>query len=563
MNEPFVILQFSNYVKPKPQENKSRDWVLNGKNHEFYDYIIDRKNGSPTNGAIIEGKANLIYGKGLSARANKDNTAKRAFLRKILKPSEVRKMVNDYATFTEFSIEVIENRKGEISSITHIPKNKIAPSIENERGEIERYWYSRDWKKYNKPENTPIELPAWNGKKQKRSVYCAKPYQPGKMYFADPAYLSCLQYADLEEELANLFVNSVKNGLSAGLIVNVEGGQTWDDEQRLAFHRKVKEMLTGSSNAGNFIVSFNGEDVKVTVEALPTNENLHKQWEYLVGVARQQILTGHRVTSPMLFGIKDNTGLGNNANELREAAQLYTEWVAKPDQDFITDVLEEILAAYGIFLDLSFIPLQEETPDDPSDIELSSHDVEYNIEAFLSEGEDEPGEGWELIDQSKCESMTLTEESLNTIIQLARVPSDDKNVESSTSEQDTSLFKVRYKYAGQAPGQNSREFCKKVYNSGKVFKAETLNKDQYITPKMGKGGSNTYNPFLYKGGVNCNHFWERVIYLKSNNEQITVNKARQLILQLDPSDRNAARWEQNPPEVAQSASPFNNFWKAN
>jgi hypothetical protein len=32
-----------------------------------------------------------------------------------------------------------------------------------------------------------------------------------------------------------------------------------------------------------------------------------------------QKMISHRVTSPILFGIKDNTGLGNNANEMESA----------------------------------------------------------------------------------------------------------------------------------------------------------------------------------------------------------------------------------------------------
>jgi hypothetical protein len=550
MNEPFVILKFSNYVKPKPKENKSRDWVLNGDKNSFYQYIIDRKNGSPTNGAIIKGKSNLIYGKGLSARATKDNTSNRAFLRKILKPSEVRKMVEDFATFGEFSFDIIETRGGELSSITHLPKNKIVPAIENKKGEIERYWYSRDWEKYNRPENTPMELPAWNGKKQKRSVYVARPYQAGKMYFADPDYLSCLQYADLEEELANLFVNSVKNNLSAGLIVNVEGGQTWNDEKRLMFKEKVENMLTGSSNAGKFIISYNGEDVKVTVEPLPTNENLHNQWEYLVSVARQQILTGHRVTSPMLFGVKDNTGLGNNANELREAAQLYTDWVAKPDQDFITDALEEVLATYGIFLDLSFIPLQEDTPDDPSDVELSKHTCENkDLDEFLSKGEDWTNkEGYFLV----CEEPVDHENDTDDVeLTLASTGTARPN---SKSEQDTEDIIIRYKYVGnQLP---EREFCRKMMSADKVYRKEDIlqMENKRVNPGFGPNGVDTYDIWLYKGGVACKHSWNRVIYLKTGTK-VDVNSPLAQKISTSEARRRGYKVETN--ENLVSIKPIN------
>lgn len=80
---------------------------------------------------------------------------------------------------------------------------------------------------------------------------------------------------------------------------------------------------------------------------------------------------------------------------------------------------------------------------------------------------------------------------------------------------------------------------------------------------MGANGSNSYNVFLYKGGVNCKHFWQRVIYLKKGNNKISVNQARKMILALDPKDRKKAMWQQNPKEVAQIADASNNYWKVN
>jgi len=59
------VLQLSNYVRPDVVENTSKDWVLNGKNNSFYQYIIDRQNGSPTNSSINNSYIDLIYGRGL------------------------------------------------------------------------------------------------------------------------------------------------------------------------------------------------------------------------------------------------------------------------------------------------------------------------------------------------------------------------------------------------------------------------------------------------------------------------------------------------------------------
>ena len=50
----------------------------------------------------------------------------------------------------------------------------------------------------------------------------------------------------------------------------------------------------------------------------------------------------------MLFGIKDSTGLGNNADELRTSAELYQNLHIDPEQDILNDLFNEIINYNGI-----------------------------------------------------------------------------------------------------------------------------------------------------------------------------------------------------------------------
>ena len=63
--------------------------------------------------------------------------------------------------------------------------------------------------------------------------------------------------------------------------------------------------------------------------------NADKQYLALQELLVQNILTAHRVTSPMLMGIKNNTGLGSNVDELNSSANYFLNTVCKPDQDHI------------------------------------------------------------------------------------------------------------------------------------------------------------------------------------------------------------------------------------
>jgi hypothetical protein len=337
MSNDIRLFQFSNYVRPKLEENKSKNWVLNGKNNSFYQYVIDRFNGSPTNAAIIDSYINLIYGNGLRCRNN--NTSAWINFLSILRPKEVRKIVSDFELFGEASFQVIKAKdKNKLGSIYHIPKQQIVPTLENEDGLIEGYWHSKDWSNITK--NTPVYYPSFGTSNENIEIYCIKPYKAGKNYFSDPDYLSALPYAEMEEELANFYINSIKKGLSAGYMIQVPDGGTRSSEEKDEFERKIKAKLTGSPNAMSFVIDFYSEEKPIAVIPFPVNDAQHKQWEYLTAESRQQIMTAHRVVSPMLFGIKDNTGFGNNADELNVAREQLIKYVIEPKQRFIIDSIK-------------------------------------------------------------------------------------------------------------------------------------------------------------------------------------------------------------------------------
>ena len=130
------LINLSNYVRPDIYENKSKNWVLNGRKNEFYQYIIDRNNGSPTNGSINKSYSDLIYGRGLYAKNARQNIQDWARVKSIISPKELRKICVDFQIFNEASFQIVTTRGGELSQIAHLPKQNVVPSCENEEGEI-------------------------------------------------------------------------------------------------------------------------------------------------------------------------------------------------------------------------------------------------------------------------------------------------------------------------------------------------------------------------------------------------------------------------------------------
>ena len=498
-NKPNIsLIQLNNYVKPKIKEDVSNNWVLNGRNNSYFKYL-------------------------------KPNQYARLY--SILKKKDVKRVVSDFETQGMAYVEIIRNRDKTLSSIKHISVDKIAPQIANENNEIENYYFSNDWSNIYTSGNEPIHVQAFGSQKTyaAREIHAIRPYQLGMEYFTLPTYQSCLQYAELEEEISNYSINHMKNGLSFGYIINIPDSYNLEDDQKKEVERKIKEKLTGSGKAGTFMINFANGDKSIEVTALEVND-AHKQWEFLSKETREKIITAHEVVSPMLFGIKDSSGFSSNADELAESERQTIERVVQPKQDYITEAFEEILATGDITLDLFFKPLSErkEPVQDATKTELSTHiccsssDKGAKVgvaDALISLGEVFNEDEWVVL--SEAEVDYSTDDHVHDLINL-NLASTGVARPNAKSEQDSEDIVIRYKYVGNSNPQ--REFCMKMMRADKVYRKEDIisMNDKQVNAGFGVKGADTYDIWLYKGSVQCRHKWNRVIYLKKNGS-VDVN----------------------------------------
>ena len=522
------IIQLANYVRPVVKESMTNDFVMNGPKNSFYTYIIDRYNGSPTNRAIIDSYAKFIYGKGLTSLQQSQKPLQFAMVMQKLSKKDLKNICQDYALFSEASMEVIY-KNGSLDRIKHVPKNQILPNKMNAEGDIETYWYSLD---FNEPRKyKPVPIPAFNYEKKKNGsyIYLINSYQVGKMYFTDPVYMAGLPYAELEEEIANYCINHIKNGLSFGHIFNMNQGEPSPEVKR-TMKDIIKREGQGSINAGVALINWNnGKDTGIDVTALEVSD-AHQQYEFLTKEATQKLLISHKVTSPILFGIKDNTGMGNNANEMESAFNELSINVITPMKETILDCLMELFSDSGITIDLDFIPLRQivqPTIEEKTNLKSDNKDTDPIIaDALINLGEVMSDE-WELIDEEEFNehSINLSETSLNLASVITNIPLAPSSI-------DNEYFKVRFEYAGSLKPQ--RDFCKKMINAGRVYRKEDIDlaSSQSVNPGFGPEGTDTYDILKYKGGARCNHYFLRKVYLKKGNNYITVSDAQKLIRDL-------------------------------
>lgn len=566
--EKLQIINLSNYIRPEIKEVSGKKWVLNGDKNSFYQTIIDAYNGSPTNSAIIDSYSQFIYGKGLTSNGKAQKPSEWAAIMSLISKKDLRKICKDFEMFGEASIEIkyINNK---IQRCFHIAKQRIAPEVANEDGDITGYYYSYDFSNVNKYKPERFDAFGFGeGLGERSEIYIIRDYQVGQFYYSNPSYVSGISWARMEEEISNYSINHIQKGLSFGHIINMNCGIQESAETIQENTRQIRNHLTGSQNAGAFFLNWNdNKDSEITISALEVSD-AHQQYAYLSAEARQQLCTSHKLTSPMLVGIKEANGFSSNAEEIKVGFAELMINVISPKQEIILDGLMEIFAVNGITLDLQFENLRSEEPTiakiapvAPTQL-ASQHVCCSNEDNGLSEVADALIEMGEIVNEDEwieIDAIPVTKDlEINEItLNLARSFASFPNV---TSEQDTELFKIRYSYEGSLGAE--RDFCRKMVSAGRTYRKEdiTIAETKVVNAGFGPEGADNYSIWLYKGGVNCNHFWMRKIYLRKNNERISVNEARKMILDLDPADRPSAKWQENEIEVAQIASESNNFW---
>ena len=559
------VVNLSTYTSPEISVKKNKEWVTYGEKNSYFQYLIDRYTGSPTNNAVIKGFSQLIYGRGLDATDSNRKPSEYASMINLFRKDCTRKLVNDLKLMGQCAIQVIYSKdRKTIAQVEHMPIETLAMEKCNEDGEIEGYYYSSDWASL-KPNETPTRLPAFGTSKEPIEILYVRPYVAGFYYFSPVDYQGGLQYAQLEEEVSNYHINNIKQGLNPSMILNFNNGVP-NEEERDLIESRITDKFAGSSNAGKFILAFNeNAETAATIEPVPLSD-AHNQYQFLSDESMRKIMVAHGVVSPMLLGIKDQSGLGNNADELQTASTLMDNTVIRPFQELLIDAFDKILAYNSINLNLYFKTLQPlefqdlsnvtdaETREEETGVKMSLSNDSYQeivklqesvAEDLIKLGEDADIEGYDLVDERQVDYDS--EDSLDAMLSLASTGvarPKAKSSEDGTSKQDSQagvLFKVRYRYAHpiKSPGK-SREFCDKMESANKVYRKEDIQmmSKRAVNPGFGEGGKDKYDIWLYKGGPRCHHAWYRRTYMLKDGKQteITTKQARSKGFKPVPND---------------------------
>jgi len=564
-------IYFEQQTAPRISEQIGIDWILYGEGEYknlYPQFIIDLYYNSSTHAAVVNATSEMIAGEDLILDVDEETYDQTLYqqaqqiLGRINKRETlhdlVKKISFDLKLQGSFALNIIWSQdRTHIAEIYHVPVERLRVGKPNEMGVIDTYFISPDWKDYRKVENQPTAVPAYdpNDRTSPSQILYTGTYSPGMDIYYTPDYCSATNWILTDQQVAEFHLSNIANGFAPSYFIAMNNGIP-SAEERQQIEQQIKDKFAGASNAGKFILTFN-EDRERSPEINPIQvSNADKQYTVLNELVIQNIMIGHRVTSPMLLGVKTEGQLGGR-NELLEAFDLYLNSVIKPYQKLVLRTLKTLLRVNNINCPIAFQQtspfsnkfgfetmkevmtedeIREELGLEPLSAGEETAEEEMSaqtfsrLEKFIEEcGEEEP-EDYELVDEDEIHEEHRDfdfEEELNSY-HFARSGSADTNADSEQdgfSPKALSFYKVRYKYSedsglSRKSGQ-SREFCNKMMGANLVYRKEDILalENEAVNPGWGEGGSSTYDIWLYKGGGNCHHRWIRKIYKLTLNEE--------------------------------------------
>ena len=540
------VIELSAYTSPAVTEDKRNEWVNYGEDNNYFQFLIDRYSNSATHSAVVNNISRLIYGKGLSALDASKKPNDYAQMLTLFTANDLRRVIQDLYLLGQGAFQVhYDKGHKNVVKVYHIPVQLLRPEKCDKDGNIVGYYYSDNWEDPKK--FVPKRFDAFGEGKSEIEILMIQPYSVGAKYFSRVDYQGALEYTVLEEKISEYLINEVSNGFSPTTIVNFNNSIP-SDEQKDEIARSVISKLTGSTGK-KIVVSFNEDEAKkTTIDSVPLND-APEHYQYLSDECRSKILTGHCVTSPLIFGIATTTGFSANADELKNSVILFDNMVIRPKQEVILEALDSILAFNGVSLKLYFKTLQPlefvdlsnaQSTDQVAEetgVEMSAEKSE--LEMYLDEIGEDIGEDWVLVDERDVDydledELDLQLQPKKTMLsKVLDFVSSGVARPNAKSEQDKVIdgiqWKVRYQYTGNANPQ--RDFCRVMMSTKKVYRKEDLVKinSQIVNPGF-EHNNEPYNVFLFKGGPRCKHSFKRLTFASLEGQNMDVNspKARQI-----------------------------------
>jgi len=531
--ERFSVFNFEEVELPRVVEKSHENFVTYGEDNQFPQHLIEAWLQSSTHNAISNGIVQMIAGDNITFSekvVDVETWAKKVNAKGETLSELIHKTAFDLYLHGYFGWQIVWNQaRTKIVSIYHTPAEQIRSGKADERGVVDEYYTSWDWTQYRKKKFEPTRIKAFDpaDRSEGKQMLFVKQYRPSQYYYSTPSYIGGMNYILLDNRVGEFHLNNIENGFFPSSVVQFFNGEPPQEEKR-KIETGFMSKFTGKSSSKIVFVYNDNLEQKV---AFDTHEpaNIDKRFRELMPEISKNIMIAHRVPSPLIFGVRDSSGLGNNAEELESSSLLMNKLVVVPFQKIILDALAQVFRINQWKVEVTIETLQPsqwlEGQSDDADASTNDKDtfgrqgvavitdelVTPIIKHLKKKGEkreDLEKDGWVLIqDESK-----MTSEGLK----LRLMPVGFSDISSNPEDPsflDKGLYKIRYEYRGPRDDKN-RDFCAEVLDLNLIYRKEDIDT---MTTNMANPEFGMYSIWDYKGSYGCRHRWHRLVFFRKRN----------------------------------------------
>ena len=363
-----VTTTFASAEVPKFLEKKSQNIVYFGADNLYPFDLIDLYNDSSTHNAIINGKVGYIVGNGLDSE---DLSVKKWLSSANLSEdwtSLMKRISLDYELFNGYAIEVIRTAVG--NQYHHVDFANVRLGLDGGL-QYSDEWITEKGARNARPEISNLERFNPADENQKRGVIYHVDYRPNLKHYPLPVYVGSLAEIKTDVEIGDYWLKEVESGFAGGTIITHNNGVPETLEESKAFEKSFQDKFGGAS--GSKIVHLFSPSKENSSEIANLNGNdLHERYVEMSKRVKESIFIGHRVTNPILFGVKEQGQLGGRS-ELDLAYEIFANTYVQERKNTILRTIKKLAFLEIQNTNIELIPLKPiDTIDLTSDIILAN-----------------------------------------------------------------------------------------------------------------------------------------------------------------------------------------------
>ena len=398
MNNKLTTISFrKEFQKPDEEKDRSIGFVKWGKKNDYPFFLVELYNGSAYHQGIIKNKTHYIAGGGLEIVSGMlqpfiDNKWSDFDMNEI-----AERLAFDQELFGGMAVKGTWNKEGtKVVMWEHIPIDMIRTSVDERT-----YYISDDWTALNQsPEKTNLRiLQAYDKDNRHGSfiLYYKEPHLKGRKelgVYPKPSYYGGITAIQTDVDISKFHMYELQNGFKSGTLINFPSGYPETTEELNRLKENVKGRSQSVEDAGEIILTFsNGKDESPEVLSLNGN-NLDQRYLATEKSVQQNILVAHAITSPQLFGVRQEGSF--NSAESMDLFNIFKATYVETKQKRLEWMLNLMVKLGGYvgklkLVDVEPFPKPQPTPaPTPTPIVQSCHNNQFSddeIKVFSEFGE--------------------------------------------------------------------------------------------------------------------------------------------------------------------------------